>query len=241
MRPYIRIFVLMFALTGSLMFVIRMTNGGELPTDDPALHKAQVAMEWMCALILILMAIDWVKNLRHVNAMRAITWGLYILLCVVATFLLPEDIQKDPSKMRQWMLLIIMIAMIVAMALAPRIEKRIRARKHPDGFFLSFGEAFRIAKNGGRCVCETGNCMGPPLGEGSPGPVRLKWPVTAQELGARWREIDEDQTDDQRREGGHHEQDRRCPDDCRGPGHHAIIVQDGPRGWRDIRGDLREM
>lgn len=198
MRPYIRIFALMFALLGTLMFVIRMNHGGELPTEDiDALCKAQASIEWLCALTLILMTIDWVKNLRQAKAIWVITGSLYLLLCVVFVFLLPGDVQENPSEMRKWMLLIIMIAMVVAMALAPRIEKRIRMRKHPDGFFLSFWEAFRIAKNGGGCVCETGNCMGPPLGEGSPGPVRLKWPVTAQELGARWREIDDDQTDDQ--------------------------------------------
>ena len=197
MRSYIRIFALMFALTGSLMFVIRITNGGELSTDDPALHKAQVALEYMCVLVLILMAIDWMKNLRNANAGKIITGGLYLLLCTVFILLLSEDIQDDPSAVDRWLLPIMLMSSIIALVLGHIIEKRIRMRKHPDGFFLSFWEAFRIAKNGGRCVCETGNCMGPPLGEGSPGPVRLKWPVTAQELGARWREIDEDQTDDQ--------------------------------------------
>ena len=210
--------------------------------DQEELNRVQFFMEFACVLSMILMVEKVVRSAVKNEKTDAILFvAFWLVFSATFAFLIPDDIRTDPTAADPVAIFIILASLPFALVLTSKLEKRWRLKKHPDGFILSFWGAFRIAKNGGRCVCETGNCMGPPLGEGSPGPVRLKWPVTAQELGARWREIDDDQTDDQRRERGHRQQDCRCPDDCRGPGHHAIIVQDGPRGRRDIRGDLREM
>ena len=231
----------MFCMIGCVAFVIRMLHGG-MDIDQEELNRIQFLMELTCVLTTILMVEGAVRSaVKNEKTDMIVFIAFWIVFCAVFSFLIPDDIKEDPAMADPVSIFILLATCPFAMMLTFKLEKRWRLKKHPDGFILSFWGAFRIAKNGGRCVCETGNCMGPPLGEGSPGPVRLKWPVTAQELGARWREIDEDQTDDQRREGGHRQQDCRCPDDCRGPVHHAIIVQDGPGGRRVLRRDLREM